>query len=700
MALRVAVVIPPLLNLNAPYASAPRLAGWLRSLGHEVAQVDLSLEVFLRVCSRAGLAELFALVEPTRLPPDLAEVYANRDLYIGVIDELVAFLQGRASSVAHRLVKRSVLPRGPSMAEHDEAALTRAFGRNGITDRAKFLAAKALRDLTLVFRHELAPDFGMSAYATQIAAAASGFDALATRLAQPPDPIERYLGACAEQLIGRDTDLVAITCPFPGNLVGSLRLGAWLRQHRPGAAIALGGGYPSTELRDITDPRPFDFFDYLVLDDGELPLQQICERRAGRSATLYATFTREDGRVVFHPASPQTVRFRELPTPDYRGLPLDRYIDLVDGFNPVYRLWTEGRWQRLTAAHGCYWKKCTFCDIHLAYIADFDALPATALADQMDEVHAQTGLTGFHFTDEAAPPPLLVNLALELLRRDRHYHFWGNIRFDPGFTRDRCRLLAAAGMIAVTGGLEVASDRILPVIDKGVTIAQATRVCRAFTEAGILCHAYLMHSFPGETLQDTSDALELVRQLMKARVLHSAAFHKFVATAHSPIGREPGRFGVRLSGPHFAGFARYAMSHEHAGEGDWPLRRFSPEALKLNSEARLRTEFIDTRLDRTLESFLAGERLDGDVTEAFDGKLPPPSVSRTYIQDVLDEPAGRPEQDRMCWLGERSSGVPAHVAELLQRSRPRLWPSLSPPRVPALDGESFELLRAAGVLLV
>ena len=51
---------------------------------------------------------------------------------------------------------------------------------------------------------------------------------------------------------------------------------------------------------------------------------------------------------------------------------------------------------------------------------------------------------------------------------------------------------------------------------KGVTVEQVARVTRAFTDAGVMVHAYLMYGFPTETAQETVDALERVRQLFAA----------------------------------------------------------------------------------------------------------------------------------------------------------------------------------------
>jgi len=137
-------------------------------------------------------------------------------------------------------------------------------------------------------------------------------------------------------------------------------------------------------------------------------------------------------------------------------LDLSRYLQLIDTLNPAHRLWADGRWNKITLAHGCYWRKCSFCDVKLDYIQHYETAAVTRLVDEMERLIAQTGHRGFHFVDEAAPPKVLRELALELLRRNLGVTLWGNIRFEKTFTPDLCRLLSAAGLVAVTGGLEVA----------------------------------------------------------------------------------------------------------------------------------------------------------------------------------------------------------------------------------------------------
>ena len=279
--------------------------------------------------------------------------------------------------------------------------------------------------------------------------------------------------------------------------------------------------------------------------------------------------------------------------------------------NPMHRLWSDGRWNKLTMAHGCYWGKCTFCDISLSYIRDYEASSAATIVDRIEELVAQTGERGFHFVDEAAPPALMKAVAFEIIRRRLVVSWWTNIRFEKSFTADLCHLLAASGCIAVSGGLEVASDRLLALIAKGVTVEQVAQVTRNFNQAGIMVHAYLMYGFPTQTEQETVDALEVVRQLFEQSVLQSAFWHRFAMTAHSPVGLAPAEFAVH----NHTGVGAFANNdlvhtdptgadHDLYGEG---LKEF---ALQLHARRRARPRAAGVvRAPHPGDEFAAGSDL-------------------------------------------------------------------------------------------
>ncbi len=627
---KVCVVIPPMTQVNTPYPSAPYLTAWLRQLGVETHQHDLSLALALRCFSPQGITDLCVAVAAHSDAHMYQSILEQQQAYVATIDTVIAFVQGKDLSLAEQLVQPGYVPQGPRSGAVDSHDFYREDGYD-LHDHARMLATQMLLDLVDCWHATIAPEFSLTAYGERIAESASSYDSLATWLAVPADPLMQILEQMLESIVAVDDSMLVITCPFPGNVPAALRIGQWCKQHRPQVQVVLGGGYPSTELRDLQDARIGAVLDAIVLDDGEEPL-----RRMINGTEKHNTYTFENNVVHWHyDAKACPVPFKERPAPDYSGLPLDDYLDLLDTVNPMHRLWNEGQWIKLIAAHGCYWKKCSFCDTTLPYIADYDPLRAQALADFMDQLHEQTGQNGFHLTDEAAPPAVLVGLALELLRRGRSYRWWGNIRFDRYFTVDRCRLLAAAGLCAVSGGVEVAEPSVLERVGKGVDIPQVSAVTGSFAAAGILVHAYLMYGFPGQTVQHTIDSMEIVRQLMAAEFIQSGFWHRFTVTAHSAIGQNPAEWGVVITGPEFQGFARNNLMHRDATDEDH--------------------DRLTDGLNNALGCWMRGEELDQDVRAFFHEDiaqtLPEPYVEEDALEQWLahyEEPAGL---RRACWLG-------------------------------------------------
>ena len=573
--MRLLLITPPMTQLNTPYPATAYLTGFLRQhaarLDLEVEQADAAIELFLKVFSRDGLRrildELEARAKDTdeEPPPAIAHFLEHGARYVATVDAAVRFLQGRDPALALRICARDLLPEGPRFAATEQGPgaseddpLGWAFGQLGTADRAKHLASLYIDDLADVIRDGIAPDFELARYAERLAASAPTFDPLRDALEGEPNLIDTMLDELAAELYVRHRpDVIGLTAPFPGNAYSAFRIARAIKRLAPATRAILGGGYVNTELRELSDPRVFDYVDYVTLDDGEAPLLALLARLRDPGKPLLRTFLREGGAVrLVSDDSLRDVPFTEIGTPTYVGLPLDRYVSLLEMLNPMHRLWSDGRWNKLTVAHGCYWKQCTFCDIGLDYIARYDRAPADLLVDRIEAIVAETGQTGFHFVDEAAPPAALEKLAERLIERNVIITWWGNIRFEKAFTPELAKLLAGSGCVAVSGGLEAASDRLLALMKKGVTVEQVARVTRAFSDAGIMVHAYLMYGFPTETAQETIDALERVRQLFAEGCVQSAFWHRFTATTHSPIGRQPELFGITLRKPPAITFAR------------------------------------------------------------------------------------------------------------------------------------------------
>ncbi len=626
---RVLSVIPPMTQLNTPYPSTAYLTGFLRGQGVQAHQVDLALSLVLTLFTPEGLIAVHERVQATPAAQRSAALqsFAEQfEVYRATIARVIAFLQGRDPTLAHRIVQRNLLPEGPRFASLDAYPdddsgdpLGWAFGALGVHDRAKHLATLYLNDLADVLRDAIDMRFEFVRYGEQLAASQTSFTPLAEALAAAPNLIDATLQRLALAAVAtHQPTLLLLSVPFPGNVYAALRIAQAVRTAHPHIRIGLGGGFVNTELRELQDARLFDFVDFVTLDGGERPLLALIEHLEGRrpASALVRTFMRDAaGQVAYAAGTEPDVPFAEVGTPTWDGLPLHSYLSLLDMLNPMNRLWSDGRWNKLTVAHGCYWKKCSFCDVSLDYIARYEGAEASVLVDRIEAIVQETGQTGFHFVDEAAPPKALKALAQELIRRDLRISWWGNIRFEKSFTPELCELLADSGCIAISGGLEVASDRLLQLMKKGVSVDQVARVTRAFTESGILVHAYLMYGFPTQTVQDTVDALEYVRQLFEAGCIQSGFFHRFACTVHSPVGMDPDAYGVTLQHRAHEGFARNDVAF------------VDPSGVDHDAMGRA--------LKKAIYNFMHGHLLDADVRSWFDVKVPRTTVPRQFVAKAL-----------------------------------------------------------------
>lgn len=545
--MKILLLTPPLTQLNTPYPATPYLKSFLVSEGHQVMQADLGIELASLIFSSNGLQTLFKEANINRKTTRQSrQVFANQQQYIDTIEAVMQFLQGKDNSLVTRICNTDWLPKGERF--NNMADPHWAFGTLGNTEMARHMATLYIDDLADFIKETITPHFELSRYAEHLCIRLPQLDPLLKALNQPLSLLDEWLLQLLDKKIKTfNPQMVCFSIPFPGNLMGAFVCSRYIINQHPNTTVVWGGGYVNTELRQLTDGRVFDFVHYILLDDGEPSLKALINHLTGEKISDFCQtyFRNSKGEVEFIPAKlHHTIPFKQIPAPDYSDLPLDQYISVIEVANPMHKLWSDGRWNKMTLAHGCYWGKCAFCDTSLPYIGCYEVLPANQLCDYIETVMQQTGTRGFHFTDEAAPPRLLRDLSEEIIRRKLVISWWTNIRFEKTFTAELCQLMAQAGCIAVSGGIEVASNRLLKLINKGVTIEQAFETARNLSQNGIMVHAYLMYGFPTQTQKETLEGLETVRQMFEEGVIQSAFWHRYAMTVHSPSGLNPELYGA------------------------------------------------------------------------------------------------------------------------------------------------------------
>ena len=640
------LITPPFTQLNTPYPATAYIKGFLNTKNIEAFQMDLGIEVILQLFSKEGLGEFFNTIDNIQQITDNSQrIYALKNDYINNIDNVISFLQGKNPTLARQICSGNFLPQASRFDQVDD--LEYAFGSMGMQDKAKHLATLYLEDLSDFIVECVDENFGFSRYAERLGRSANSFDELYDELQKETTFIDKItLQLLKERVANVQPKLICFSVPFPGNLYSAFRCAQFLKANYPEIKIAMGGGFPNTELRDLKDKRVFEFFDFITLDDGELPIELLNSNiEIPNSKEFKRTFLLENDEVVYKNNSPKSdYKQSEVGTPDYSDLLLDKYISVIEIANPMHSLWSDGRWNKLTMAHGCYWGKCTFCDISLDYIKLYEPIAAKTLVDRMEELIAQTGENGFHFVDEAAPPALMREVALEILKRNLKVTWWTNIRFEKSFTQDLCILLAASGCIAISGGLEVASDRLLELIKKGVTVEQVAQVTRNFTESGIMVHAYLMYGYPTQTVQETVDSLEMVRQLFEIGVLQSGFWHQFAMTAHSPVGMFPEEFGV------------IPQQNEVT---------FANNDIAFKDKTGINHEKFSFGLKKSLFNYMHGICFDYPLQDWFDFKIPNTKIQPDFIYNALQDSTdfNTKSSAKIVWIG----GKPTH--EIFTKSK-------------------------------
>ena len=592
--MKILLITPPLTQLNTSYPGTCHLLGFLRSKGLDGEQMDLSIELIHELFTRKQLEIVFqtaSLIEKLSKPNKI--LLQQTDFYLRTIEPVMHFLSGKDSSLAQRFCERDFWPQSKRLPSDDD--LEWGFGILGNHDRAIHLCTLFLKDLCDFINQTIDPHFELIRYAESLCLRLPEFDPLQKELEKPYSLIDiLMLEIFSKRITESNPDMVGFSIPFPGNLFSALRCAQWLRKEHPEIRICLGGGYINTELRSLTDPAIFNYIDYIIYDDGELPLLRLLTG-GEMIRTIYRS---DDGEIVrANFESKENVPFAEIGTPDYEGLLQNNYINLIELTNPMHALWSNGRWNKMMLAHGCYWGKCAFCDGSLDYIHRFESAPIGLIVDRMEEIMQQTGQSGFHFVDEAAPPALLRKLSEEIIRRKLTLSYWTNVRFEKSFTPELCYIMAQSGCIAISGGLEVASARILKLINKGITIETARESMKNFADAGIMTHAYLMYGFPTETEQETIDSLEVVRSLFEEGYIQSAFWHRYAMTIHSPSGQFPESVGAK---------------HIETPKGS-----FANNEIPFSTATEIDLEFYGKGLNLATYNYMQGTGYDMDVKEWF-----------------------------------------------------------------------------------
>jgi len=624
------LISPPFVQLNSPYSALPFLKGSLNENGIESSGFDMGIRIANRLFSPEGLNLLFkAVTSDAKFKNEDTDFFIKtKNDYLRTIEPVVNFLKDKNPIIESMIMTKDSIPKW----KMSNTALASDIMHAGSHEYSRYLASLYLEDIFLFYK-AACPDYDLSKYGEKLALSPPVFDNIYSSVIANDDIISFLISDELSHRNFENFNVIALTVPFPGTLVGALKIAKWFKLKHPEKMVALGGGYVNTELRSLKDTKIFEFVDFICLDDGEIPLLKVYEYAQNKISKkeMVRTFYLEDGQVSFSDNSSLKYACKR-GTPDYSDFNMDEYIPVIETLNPMMKLWSERDTLKLRLTKGCYWHKCAFCDTSLPYIKDFAPEDITDIINDIKIMTAQTGLRTFHFTDEAIPPAQAVKLSIGLIREKVDISWWGNIRFDKAFTEDVCKLLHKAGCIAVVGGMESCCNKTLINMNKGISVEEAIRTVYNFKSNGILVHAYMIYGFPGETRADLIDSIEVLRQMFKEKLLDSSFWHRFALTVHSGVFKNYGKFNISVS--------------------DKKLNPFANNDVNYTDKSDENIDDMGDGLKKAVYNFMLGINADNDIRSWFETDVPKPRVNKKFVRKILIDNHFELNPDKkILWLG-------------------------------------------------
>jgi anaerobic magnesium-protoporphyrin IX monomethyl ester cyclase len=342
------------------------------------------------------------------------------------------------------------------------------------------------------------------------------------------------------ELENRKPDLIGITITNRQQIIPGLMLARQLRER--GNFVIIGGTvYTKFVTQLMKTPAFFEYFaNGVVAYEGERALLELVyqlEENGDFNKVPNYLYLDHD-RVCFTGAHVEDVN--ALPTPDFTGLPLDRYLTP----KPVLPI---------LFGKGCYFNHCKFCDIpYINSISkkSYRVRSPERIIDDLIELQDRFSCNHFEFTDEALSPKLLEKLADSLEPyKERRFRFVGYARLEPGFTPELCKKLARMGLRKIFFGLESGSQETLDHMDKGIKILDVPVVLKNCRDAGINFHVFSIIGFPAETEESARKTYQFFEQ--NAEIVdhpgNSFDIHPFGLELRTPYFEQAEQMGIQIS---------------------------------------------------------------------------------------------------------------------------------------------------------
>ena len=521
--LKTMLLFPPEWVPTAPYLALPSLTAVLRENGHEVIQKDVNIEMYDLFFSDTFLIWIMA-----RMSMQLRQLEA-KDSSVGLTDREAdqrAVLEARSGidimDLAERAMRAKRIVRSEEYYDADKLENALATFREVM----QYISA-AYYPASLVF-YPMESNLGYRPGVSQEVFACLD-----------DEQVNIYRDVCRQLVLplveSERPDVVGVSIGTQMQLLAGLTFCKMIKESFPQIHITVGGNIITRLQEEFpTHERLFtDVIDTAIMYEGEHALLWLLEALAGGRAItsvpnlIYRT---TDGIQVNKDI--YTEKTTALPLPDFDGFPLDSY------FVPTRIL-------PYLATRGCYWGRCTFCDHGQGYFDQYRGMPAHQVVEQVKALKDKYQAEHFLFADESYPPALFKKVIQLLVDQNVGIKWTTLIRFEESLSDPELwRLAAKSGCCTLYYGMESANERVLNLMDKHVKKSVIENNLKLASAAGIWNHVMAFYGFPGENHEEAEETRQFL--LDNKENIHSVELFYFVAYRHTPMVRNPERFGITI----------------------------------------------------------------------------------------------------------------------------------------------------------
>ena len=517
---KVMLVFPPDWYPSEPYLSLPTLTSVLRAAGHQVVQKDVNLEMYDWFFSADFLRRVLKKV-PQQLDR-LRKLSKKRELEESEVELQLALCDCTRERIAELIEKAETAKRIVRSQEFYEA------------DKLEW-AINVFREVTATISLVYAPArICMPPMETDLSykvfASAEVLEAVQdSQVNVYRDVFEHILRPSIE---AERPDVVGISIVLQQQLFSTMTFCALIKEQFPHIHVTIGGN-TVTRLRDALPDTPnlFALFDSAVVYEGETAFLQLVEAvGAGRDLAGIPNLIYRDGAGIHTSPLTYAEDMAALPPPDFHGLPLEKYF-VPDRILPYL------------ATRGCYWGRCEFCDHGEGYTAGYRTKKLEQIIEEIRQLKETYHTRHFHFTDESYPPALFRKLTRKLVESHLNVVWTTHMRFEKSLLDAAVwNDAAASGCKFLHMGYESGNERVLRLMDKATTTDVIRRSLELSAKAGVWNHVMGFFGFPGETREDALDSIRFLEQ--NHELVHSIGFGTFDLSKHTPVAKNPDKFGV------------------------------------------------------------------------------------------------------------------------------------------------------------